>query len=109
MSLAEKIAREREIVIPDESKANSAAISAWIKSHLSTERGKGRRKFAHKAAKPTVPKSPAPAKRSRMHKAGAVVTAPTPARPGNSRAAAQHPDRTVRDQLGGVSPSSPRR
>ena len=109
MSLAEKIARERGIVIPDESKANSAAISAWIKSHLSTERGKGRRKFAHKPAKPTVPKSPAPAKRSRMHKADAVVTPPTPARPGNSRAAAQHPDRGVRDQLGGLSPSSPRR
>ena len=31
MSLAEKIARERGIVIPDESKANSAAMSAWIK------------------------------------------------------------------------------
>src|SRR4030088_325123 len=36
MSLAETIARERGIVIPDETKANSAAMSAWIKSYLST-------------------------------------------------------------------------
>src|SRR4029077_5195801 len=34
VSLAEKIAREKGIVIPDETKANSAAMSAWIKSHL---------------------------------------------------------------------------
>jgi hypothetical protein len=30
MSLAEKIAWERGIVIPDETKTNSAAMSAWI-------------------------------------------------------------------------------
>src|ERR1700737_1176521 len=71
VSLAEKIARERGIVIPDETKANSAAMSAWIKSHLSTERGKGRRKSAHKPAKPTAPKSGAPTKRSRMRTADA--------------------------------------
>src|ERR1700738_4591947 len=69
MSLAERIARERGIVIPDETKANSAAMSAWIKSHLSTERGKGRRKTAHNPEKPTASKSPAPKKRrSRMRK-----------------------------------------
>ena len=65
VSLAEKIARERGIVIPDETKANSAAMSVWIKSHLSTERGKGRRKSGHKPAKPTAPKSSAPMKRGR--------------------------------------------
>ena len=97
MSLAEKIAQERGIVIPDQSKANSAAMSAWIKSHLSTAAGKGPRKSAHKPAKPTVPKSPVPAKRSRMHKSDAVVAPPTPARPGNRRAATQHPDRGVRE------------
>jgi DNA topoisomerase-3 len=97
VSLAEKIARERGIVIPDETRANSAAMSAWIKSHLSTERGKGRRKSAHKPAKPTAPKSGAPTKRSRMRTADAVGAPPTPARPGKGRAAAQHPDRRVRD------------
>jgi DNA topoisomerase III len=97
MSLAEKIARERAIVIPDETKANSAAMSAWIKAYLSTERGNGRRKSAHKPAKPTAPKSGAPTKRSRMRKADAVGAAPTPARPGNGRIAVQHPNRGVRD------------
>jgi hypothetical protein len=93
MSLAEKIARERGIVIPDETKTNSAAMSAWIKSHLSTERGKGRRKKPNKPAS----NSPAPTKRPRIRNAGAVVAPPTRARPGNGRAVAQHPDRGVRD------------
>ena len=97
MLLAEKIARERGIVIPDETKANSAAISEWIKSHLGTERGKGRAKTAHKPAKPRASKSPAPRKGSRMRKADAVVAPPRPARPGHGRAAAQHPDRGVRN------------
>jgi hypothetical protein len=48
--LAEKIAWERGIVIPDETKTNSAAMSAWIRSHMNTERGKRRRKSAHKPA-----------------------------------------------------------
>src|SRR5712664_2637591 len=63
MLFAEKIARERGIFIPDETKASSAALSAWIESHLSTERGKSRRKTAHKPAKPTAPKSTAPKRR----------------------------------------------
>jgi DNA topoisomerase III len=41
MLFAEKIARERGIVIPDETKASSAAVSAWIASNLSTERRQG--------------------------------------------------------------------
>jgi hypothetical protein len=41
MLFAEKIAREKGIAIPDETKANSAAMSAWIKSNLSGGRGKG--------------------------------------------------------------------
>jgi DNA topoisomerase-3 len=81
MSLAENISRERGIVIPDESKANSAAMAAWIKSNLSTERGKGRRKNANKPA----PKSPAPTKRPRIRNAATVVAPPTRARPGNRR------------------------
>jgi len=97
MSLAEKIARERGIVIPDETKANSAAMSAWIKSHLSTERGKGRRRTAHKPTKITASKLSAPTKRSRMRKADDVGAPPTPAPPGTGRASAQHPDRGIRD------------
>ena len=97
MSLAEKIALERGILIPDETKTNSAAMSAWIRTHLSTECGKGHRKSAHKPAKPTVSKSPAPTKRSRMRKADVAGARPTPARPGDGRAAVQDPDRGVRD------------
>ena len=91
LSLAEKIARERGIVIPDETKANSAVISAWIKSYLSTKRGKGRRKSTHKSAKPAVPKSSAPTTRSQMREAHVAGVPITPARPRN-RAAAQHLD-----------------
>jgi hypothetical protein len=58
-----EIAQERGIVIPDQSNANSAAMSAWIKSHLHTARAKGPRNSAHK---PT--KSPVSAKRSRLTK-----------------------------------------
>ena len=34
MLFAEKIAREKGIVIPDETKASSAAVSAWIKPNF---------------------------------------------------------------------------
>ena len=55
MLFAEKIARERDIVIPDETKASSAAVSAWIASNLSTERGKGRHKTDNKRTRSTAP------------------------------------------------------
>ena len=71
MLFAEKIAQEKGIVIPDETKASSAAMSAWIKSHLSTERGKGRRKTANKPPRSTAAKSPAPTKRPRIRTADA--------------------------------------
>jgi hypothetical protein len=41
VSFAEKIAREKGLVIPDETKGSSAAVSAWIASNLGTERRKG--------------------------------------------------------------------
>jgi len=96
MLFAEKIARERGIVIPDETKASSAAMSAWIESQLSTERAKSRRKTAEKPARPTASKSPASTKRSRMHKADAIVALPTSARSGCGHVA-QHPDGSIRD------------
>jgi DNA topoisomerase III len=54
MLFAEKIARE-SVVIPDETKASSAAVSAWIKSNLSTARGKGGRNTANKPPRSTAP------------------------------------------------------
>jgi len=73
MSLAEKISRERGIVIPGETKANSAAMAAWIKSHLSTERGKGPGKTANANKSPgsTAPKSTAPKGRPQIRTADA--------------------------------------
>jgi DNA topoisomerase-3 len=69
VSFAEKIAREKGIVIPDETMASSAAVSAWIASNLGTERGKGRGKTAN-ANKP--PRSIRPKRRPRKR------TAPLP-------------------------------
>ncbi len=40
MLFAEKIAQEKGIVVPDETKASAAAMSARIESNQGTERGK---------------------------------------------------------------------
>jgi DNA topoisomerase-3 len=54
---AEKIAQEKGVVIADEAKASSAAMSAWIESNLGIERGKRRRKSGNTppAAAPPTP------------------------------------------------------
>ena len=39
ISFARKIAQKKGIVIPDESKASSVAMSAWIKDNKGTQRG----------------------------------------------------------------------
>jgi DNA topoisomerase III len=57
---AEKIAQEKGIVIPEATKASSAAMSAWIASNRGTERGKPSRKTANKTPRSTAPKSTAP-------------------------------------------------
>ena len=47
---AEKIAQGKGIVIPEEAKANSATMSAWINSNRSAKRRKRGRKTAYKLA-----------------------------------------------------------
>ena len=96
---AEKIARERGIVIPDETKASSAAVSAWIKSNLSTGRGKGRRNTANKPPRSTAPKSAAPKKRSRKRATDAAGGPATPARQnaGTIGRVARHSNWGIRD------------
>jgi DNA topoisomerase-3 len=81
---AEKIAQEKGVVIPDEAKASSAAISAWIGSNESTKLGKGRRNTVGKPSKTAVPKSTAPKKRSRKP-AAEFTTSATAASPTSSR------------------------
>ena len=96
---AEKIAREKGIVIPDETKTSSAAVSAWIKSNLGTGRDKGRRDTANKPLRSTAPKSAAPKKRSRKRTADAAgSSAITPARRNaETGRVARHADWGIRD------------
>jgi DNA topoisomerase-3 len=68
---ATKIALGKGVVIPDEAKANSAAIGAWIDSNKGTKHRKSRRKTA---SSPT--KSTSPTTRSRRRKVNAGEAAP---------------------------------
>jgi len=54
---AEKIAQGKGVVIPEEAKANSAAMSAWIDSNRSAKRRKRGRKAAYKFAGSVAPQS----------------------------------------------------
>jgi DNA topoisomerase-3 len=76
---AEKIAQEKGFVIPDEAKANSVAMSAWIESNQRAKPGTGRRKTADKRPRSTAAKSTTRAKVARKPKAvsAAVDTPPT--------------------------------
>ena len=71
MLYAKKIAQGKGVVIPEEAKANSAAMSAWIDSNRSTKRRKRGRKIAYKPAGSIAPQSTATTKRSRKRKADA--------------------------------------
>ena len=57
MLYAKKIAQGKGVVIPEEAKANSAAMSAWIDSNRSAKRRKRGRKTAYKPAGSGAPQS----------------------------------------------------
>jgi DNA topoisomerase-3 len=78
MLYAKKIAQGKGVVIPEEAKANSAAISAWIDSNRGTKRRKRGRKTAYKPMGSIAPQSTAPTKRSRKR---TTATPPAPAQP----------------------------
>ena len=65
---AKKIAQGKGVVIPEEAKANSAAMSAWIHSNRGTKRRRRGRKTAYKPAGSVAPQSTATTKRSRKRK-----------------------------------------
>jgi DNA topoisomerase-3 len=67
---ATKIALGKGVVIPDEAKANSAAMAAWIDSNKGTKRRKSGRKTASSPARSISPQSTSPTTRSRKRKAG---------------------------------------
>jgi DNA topoisomerase III len=81
MLYAKKIAQGKGVVIPEEAKANSAAMSAWIDSNRSAKRRKRRRKTAYKPAGSVAPQSTATTERSRKRKADAAAAPPAPAHP----------------------------
>jgi DNA topoisomerase-3 len=76
-----KIAQGKGVIIPDEAKASSAAMSAWIDANRSAKRRKRGRKTTTKPAGSVVPPSRAPAKKSRKRNAAAVATPLAPAQP----------------------------
>jgi DNA topoisomerase-3 len=81
MLYAKRIAQGKGIIIPDEAKANSAAMSAWIDSNRGTKRRKRGRKTAYKPMVSIAPQSTAPTKRSRKRAAAATAAPPAPAQP----------------------------
>jgi DNA topoisomerase-3 len=91
---AEKIAREKGLVIPDETKASSAAMSAWIASNLGTERRKTAN--ANKPPGSTPPKSTGPKRRPRKH------TADTGSGPATHARQSTRPGRVARNSDSGV-------
>jgi DNA topoisomerase-3 len=80
MLYAKKIAQGKGVVIPEEAKANSAAMSVWIDSNRSAKRRKRGRKTAFKPAGSVAPQSTATTKRPRKRKAD-VAAAPHSAQP----------------------------
>jgi DNA topoisomerase-3 len=78
---ATKIALGKGAVIPDEAKANSAAMAAWIDSNKGSKRRKSGRTTAFRPARSIAPKSTAPTKISRKRKADAAAGASMPAQP----------------------------
>jgi DNA topoisomerase III len=69
------------IVVPEEAKASSAAMSAWIESNRSAKRRKRGRKTAYKPAESVAPQSTATTKKSRKRKPDDFAAPLAPAQP----------------------------
>src|SRR6476659_3608183 len=81
MWYAKRIAQGKGVVIPEEAKANSAAMSGWIDSNRGAKRRKRGRKTAYKPAGSVAPQSTVTMKRSRKCKADAATAQMAPAQP----------------------------
>ena len=81
MLYAKKIAQGKGVVISDEAKANSAAMSAWINSNRSAKRRRRGRKTGYKPAGSVAPRPTAPTKRSRKRKPDASAAPLASAQP----------------------------
>jgi DNA topoisomerase-3 len=69
MLYAKKIAQGKGVIIPDEAKANSAAMSAWIDTNRGTKRRRRGRKTVYRPAGSVASQSTAPTKRPRKRTA----------------------------------------
>src|SRR3984885_2323762 len=76
---AKKLAQGKGLIIPNDARANSAAMSAWINSNRGRKCRKSGRTTAYKPAEPITPQSVASPKRSRKRKADTDVVPPAPA------------------------------
>jgi DNA topoisomerase-3 len=81
MLYAKEIAQGKGVVIPQEAKANSAAMSAWIDSNRSAKRRKRARKTAHKLAGSVAPQSPATTSSRKRRADAAAAPHPAPSAP----------------------------
>jgi DNA topoisomerase III len=79
LAYATKIALGKGVVVPDEAKANSTAMAAWIDSNKGPKRRKSGRKTAFRSAGSIAPQSTAPRKIARKRKADAAAGASMPA------------------------------
>ena len=78
---AKKIAQGKGLIIPDEAKASSAAMSAWIDSNRGPKRGRRGRKTGLQAGRFNYASVDGADKRSRKRKADADAAPSTPALP----------------------------
>jgi DNA topoisomerase-3 len=81
---AKKLAQGKGIIIPDDAKTNTAAISAWIDTNRSKKRRKLNRKIPNRPVGSAAPQAPPP-KRSRKQKAGTDAASMAPAPANSSR------------------------
>jgi DNA topoisomerase III len=80
---AKKLAQGKGLIIPDDARTNSVAMSAWIDTNRDKKRRKSSRKTTYKPAEHVAPKLAASPKRSRKRKADTDVVRLAPA-PANS-------------------------
>jgi DNA topoisomerase-3 len=90
MLYAKKIAHGKGVVIPEEAKADAAAMSAWIDSNRVTKRRKRGRENVDELA--VAPQSMAKTKRSRKRRAAAAAAPhPAPSAPAQPSSVARTP------------------
>jgi DNA topoisomerase III len=74
---AKKLAQEKGLIIPDDARINSAAMSAWIDTNRGKKRRKVNRKTSNRPVGSAAPQA-APPKRSRKRKVNADATSTAP-------------------------------